>query len=187
MTKLNRVFLTVAILLTCGSLALAADWASVGEELRKMRDRDQAGIKAANGDPSKVEPVFRQNLVRLKEIVKESGWPTQNLVGEEGAQGAWMIVQHADFDPKYQREVLDILKPLSTKGEIHPEQYPLLLDRVAKNAGEPQTYGSQGHCVAPQTWEPYFIKDVENLDIRRSAAQLASFDTYKRQVSKFCH
>ena len=36
------------------------------------------------------------NTDRLRAITAEHGWPGRALVGEEGAEAAWLIAQHAD-------------------------------------------------------------------------------------------
>ena len=34
------------------------------------------------------------NTARLAEIVAEHGWPTRSLVGDDGANAAWLLAQH---------------------------------------------------------------------------------------------
>jgi len=51
--------------------------------------------------------VDAENAGRLGEIVERHGWPTYSLVGKNGANAAWLLVQHADLSPKFQRRCLD--------------------------------------------------------------------------------
>ncbi|MET0105690.1 MAG: DUF6624 domain-containing protein [Sedimenticola sp.] len=42
-----------------------------------------------------MKSVHEENNKRIKEIIKKSGWPLESEVGEDGAEAAWLIVQHA--------------------------------------------------------------------------------------------
>jgi hypothetical protein len=50
-----------------------------------------------------LQAVDAANTARMKRIVAERGWPGRSLVGDDGAQAAWLLVQHADHDPAFQR------------------------------------------------------------------------------------
>ena len=104
-------------------------------------------------------------------------WFTISEFGLEGNQNAWLLVQHADHDPPFQRQVLTILEPLAAKGETNPKKYAYLYDRVASSFAEPkerklQRYGTQGMCSGPGTWEPLPVEDPDKLDERRAAIGL---------------
>ena len=106
-----------------------------------MLERDQSGRTGgpdAEGDAARTE--------RLKEILAEHGWPTYDLVGEDGEDAAWAIAQHSDQDPAFQREALELLRAAVEAGQASPGNLAYLTDRVAVGAGEPQTYGTQVGC-----------------------------------------
>jgi hypothetical protein len=50
------------------------------------------------------------NTDRLRAIIAEQGWPGRALVGDEGAEAAWLIAQHADRQLDFQREALALLE-----------------------------------------------------------------------------
>lgn len=54
------------------------------------------------------------NTKFMRSVVETCGWPTVSTVGEDGAQAAWLITQHADMDPEYQvlasRKMLDAVR-----------------------------------------------------------------------------
>lgn len=43
--------------------------------------------------------VDEANTACLAEIVAAHGWPTRSLVGDDGANAAWLLAQHADGTP----------------------------------------------------------------------------------------
>lgn len=151
-----------------------------------MREADQAAIRTNQATPEKAQQVFRQHLARLKEIIKVTGWPTLQDVGFDGTQSAWLLVQHADFDVDYQREIIAVLKPLAESGRVPKEHYAFLYDRVAMNDKLPQRYGSQGSCKESGDWEAWQIEKPELLDNLRVAMELQPMSEYIQKVSRFC-
>ncbi|GEM_PF-522232 len=145
-------------------------------ELLQMQKEDQtARIKAetAHGDHAlfaEVERIDAKNTARMKEIVKQHGWPGKRLVGTDGATAAWLLVQHADKDPVFQKHCLELMKA-APKGEIRMHDIAYLTDRVLVNEGKKQIYGTQfifknGKPV------PQPIEDEANVDKRRKEAGL---------------
>ena len=52
----------------------------------------------------------QRNTARMKGIVDEHGWPGRSLAGEDGANAAWLLVQHADADPAFQERCLALME-----------------------------------------------------------------------------
>lgn len=125
---------------------------------------------------SGLEAIDRDNTRRMREIVAEHGWPTRSLVGEDGAQAAWLLVQHADLDPDFQLRCLELMRA-TPAGEVAPDHLAYLSDRVAVNAGRPQEYGTQfrfdGERMAPAP-----LREPETVDERRRAMGLCSLALY---------
>ena len=113
------------------------------------------------------------NTDRLREIVDEHGWPGRSLVGEEGAEHAWLVAQHATMQLDFQRRVLERLTAAVAWGEATPRQLAYLTDRVRMLEGKEQIYGTQyirsedGHRM------PYPIEDAAHVDERRADVGLA--------------
>jgi hypothetical protein len=118
-----------------------------------------------------------ENTAELKRLMARWGWFSSARFGIETEQSAWLIVQHADQDPQFQREVLGIIEPLVQRGEVAGKTYAYLYDRVASSFNDPsrarlQRYGTQGHCVSPGVWEPFPVEDPQHLDERRKSLAL---------------
>lgn len=154
--------------------------AALREELLQMGARDQR-IRQATTMVFESEEEFKNwqatdanNQERLKAIVDRYGWPTVSMVGQDGAQAAWLIVQHADNDPDFQRRILSLIEPLTATGEVEPASYAYLYDRTHY----PQRYGTQGACVSRQEWQPFEIEDMAGVDARRRTAGLPPLADY---------
>lgn len=115
----------------------------------------------------------------LKSVLARIGWFDISRHGEEASQAAWLLVQHADHDPAWQRAVLADLKPRVARGDMQGKYYAYLVDRVAVNAGQPQTYGTQGGCKGPGDWRPDPMVDPDALDARRAAVGLEPIEAYR--------
>jgi hypothetical protein len=150
---------------------------------------------AAGVDPD-VQPYVRahvgqcdvdlSNSAWLKDDLKANGWPRISTSGAAADGAAFLIAQHADFDPAFQAQVLDQLSALLPAKETQPQNYALLYDRVAVGAGRLQRYGSQGRCTSPGTWSPWPIEDPANLDARRAAVGLTREATYAATMGELC-
>ena len=112
------------------------------------------------------------NTRRMKEIVEEIGWPSKGVVGEEAAQGAWLLVQHADYDVDFQEGCLKMMKSLP-EDEVSTINIAYLEDRVRCNKGRPQLYGTQ--FKRP-------IEDPEYVDERRVNVGLGSLAEYEKDM-----
>ena len=121
------------------------------------------------------------NTDRLRAIVAEFGWPGRMLVGEQGAEDAWLIAQHADHQLDSQRLFLKALQAAVDAGDAPARHVAYLTDRVAMNEGRPQTYGTQIAEVANGEGVAWPIRDPEQLDERRARIGLPTFAEYVAQ------
>lgn len=110
-----------------------------------------------------------RNRTWLWATVKRRGWFTIDRDGKEADRAAQLIVQHADEDLSFKREMLDVLEPLVANGQSSKNFFPYIHDRWAAAAKAPQRFGLQGECKSPGVWEPFPIEDAEHVDERRWA------------------
>jgi hypothetical protein len=111
--------------------------------------------------------VHVQNATRLKEILPEHGWPVAALVGDDGAEAAWLIVQHAIGDPPFQRQCLRLLQDAAESGGVPLWQAAMLEDRIRMFEGRPQIYGTQLETDSDGSVRPYLLEDPETVEERR--------------------
>jgi hypothetical protein len=125
--------------------------------------------------------VDSDNTLWLGDLLATRGWPGRTLAGEDGAEAAWLLAQHADLAPDLQRAFLDALCDAVAQGEASPAHLAYLEDRVRVHAGQPQLYGTQ-FTVNGGTFEPCPIEDPARLDERRAAAGLEPFADYEVRI-----
>ena len=126
------------------------------------------------------------NAALLEPLLDRYGWFTVSDFGPEADRDAWRVVQHADARPDLQQRVLVLLEGLVEVGETDPAHFAYLADRVAISRGEQQSFGTQGECVAPGTWEPYTILEAETVDERRAQLSLMPLADYVALASEGC-
>jgi hypothetical protein len=127
------------------------------------------------------------NQAWLKAVVARRGWFTISRDGEAADRAARLIVQHADADPVFQREMLGVLEPLAASGETDARLFAFTYDRWAMNAGQPQRYGIMGDCAGPGRWTPRPIEDEGRLEERRTTAGLPPMAQYRTEHASACH
>ena len=127
-----------------------------------------------------ISAIDAENTGRLRTIVKTYGWPTIELVGQKGSGDAWLLVQHADQNPKFQRECLELMRPLVPIGQIDKRNFAYLTDRVLVAEGKKQLYGSQFQQEKDGRWKPKPIEDPDNVDKRRAEMGLEPLAEYAK-------
>jgi len=168
----------------------AAQKPELRDELLSMVEEDQAARRAAGqagfkdaAANERMRAIDVRNTARMKEIIAQVGWPTKTLVGERAAQGAWLLVQHADLDLAFQKECLGLLEKAVAAGEASGRNLAYLTDRVRVAEGKPQYYGTQFHMVEGKL-VPRPIEDEANVDARRAAVGLGTMADYAEQMQR---
>lgn len=176
------------------SFAQARDDSSIAlpalrKELLERLDRDQAirnemikkGVKSLDAAlVGRMTDIDSANTARMKELVKQYGWPGPELVGVDGTEAAFLLVQHAEH--AFQKQILPLVEAAYRNKKLQGQDYALLLDRVLVADGNPQVYGTQPKIF--DQWkgeEPVFepIEDEANVDKRRAEVGLPSMAEYR--------
>jgi hypothetical protein len=152
-------------------------------ELLDLRQSDQDALNGHQLTAEQLRALQEAHTRRLKEIVAEVGWPTLSMVGNDAAQGAWLLVQHADGDPAWQRKALGMMEALVPRNEVRKPDIAYLRDRLDVADHLPQRYGTQGHCVANTKWEPFALAEPEQVEARRRAMDMSTLDAYVAMAS----
>ena len=150
-------------------------------ELMKRMKTDQDARLAEVPNVFQMMLIDWDNTTWMKQVVEKHGWPGRAMVGRNGAQAAFLLVQHADRDPAFQRRCLTLLTQAYEKGEASADQVAYLTDRVLLAEGKPQLYGSQFHTVNGKL-QPRPIENEAEVDQRRAAMGLEPLAVYAEQM-----
>lgn len=193
----------LALIVLVASLATSATDPQLHDELLHRVEIDQAARRAmvdwvkANGGvsavgsnltseqradwkqlTSRIEKIDTDNTKWLKTVLDKHGWPSNSLVSKDGANAAWLLIQHADADTKFQRRCLDLMAKLP-KGEVALQSLAYLTDRVLLAEGKKQLYGTQFAPIDGKL-QPQPIEDEANVDARRAQVGLPPLAEYAR-------
>lgn len=144
----------------------------ISKKLIELKEKDQRDIAIENNpDLRKIE--VNKNTAVLKDVIDSIGWPTISKVGFEASGVAWLVAQHSDYDLDFQKHCLKLMKS-EPEDEIRKQNIAYLIDRVRKNEGKPQLYGTQ----FMDSWILWEVEDPDKLDERRLSMGLSSMDEY---------
>lgn len=124
---------------------------SLRNELISMSNEDQQVLKevAESGELGKheyhpkIKAVHERNNKRIKSIIATYGWPGSDLVGKDGSEAAWLLVQHAVLDTEFMESCLPLLRGAVKNKNAAGKHLAFLTDRVLIMSGQPQIYGTQ--------------------------------------------
>jgi len=119
------------------------------------------------------------NLILAKEIILKYGFPGYNLVGTEGSNEFWSIVQHCDDDLAFQKKVLLLMDKEVKRKNASASNNAMLRDRILVSEGKKQIYGTQvRYNVKLKKSQPFPIEDPANVDVRRKKVGLSTLKEY---------
>lgn len=134
---------------------------------------------------ARMKEIDTANEERITAIVRQYGWPSSQLVGRDGAEAAFLLVQHAGLT--LQKKVLPLVEKAYRSGDLSGQSYALLCDRVLVREGKPQVYGTQAKRI--EEWkgrEPVAepIADEANVDKRRAKLGLPPLSEYLQMMKQ---
>ncbi len=143
------------------------------EELKtQMRELTEKGMK-----------IDKENTTWMKGVIEKHGWPGISLVGVDGAQAAFLLVQHADNDPPFQQKCLGLLEAAVKSKEASGTHLAYLTDRVRLKEGKKQVYGTQT-TIKDDKVELQPVEEPDQLDQRRKGVGLPPIAEYLRQIEQ---
>lgn len=126
--------------------------------------------------------IDEENTAWLKEQVEKTGWLGKSLVGQDGAHSAWLLLQHADQDPAFQKKCLKLMQA-APAGEVAATDIAYLTDRIMLKESNQQLYGTQVESKNGK-WIPRKLKDPEHVDMLRKEMGLPPMAEYLKVVEQ---
>jgi hypothetical protein len=171
------VFLCLAILAQTVKAEVIEEYK---RELIVLGELDQ-DVRTENTNLDDAERIDKENLLKLKRLIKEYGFPTLSKVGRDGHVAAFLIAQHAVHDKEFMTYFRnEIKKRLGTK-EVIDKLYAYLLDRTNQISGFKQVYGTQGKCIDGK-WIVTPVDRPSELSALRTKIGLLSVEQFSKEV-----
>ena len=151
------------------------------ERLQVMSDADQNARRMLDSELNNdsvwrvIHAVDSANLIELKQLINERGFPTLSNVGYKCCDLASLIAQHQP--PEFLHWYLEQAKAAADTGDFDLSWIAYMTDRDLVYHGKPQLYGTQLHdqdgitALSP-------IEDIEHLAERRKRANLEPIEKY---------
>ncbi len=144
-----------------------------------LREIYQRGLEPDTAFAARLNAVDAANTAWLKQIIATMGWPGRTLVGADGTHAAFVLLQHATGDPQFMASSVPLLEAAVARGDVRADEYALLFDRVAVEAGRPQRFGTQAQRVGGRMVF-HRIDDSAHVDDRRAKMGLMPLMQYVR-------
>ena len=142
-------------------------------EQEPIRLRDSIGrILGIESDEAQAfNEIYKKNHVineeKIKKFIDSYGWPSKELVGEEGHIIICNVIQHSS--PEVRVAYLPIMKKAVTEKGLSGWLLARAEDRIATDQGKLQIYGGQvKYYPETKTFNVWPIVDPENVDKRRA-------------------
>jgi hypothetical protein len=113
----------------------------------------------------------RRQLLAMRALLEEHGWPEDGVAGADGPEAAWLVAQHAIGEPHFQRRCRTLLDLASAEGRVPRWQLAYLDDRVRVFEGKPQRFGTQID-LRPDGPQPHALEDPAQVDAWRQEVGL---------------
>lgn len=138
----------------------------------KLIKRGQLG----KGYNKEMAQIHNYNATILNEIIDEIGYPTEQNVGKEANDAAWLIIQHAIGQPNFMKKCARLLVVAERKHKISSKKLAYLTDRIAVFENKPQRYGTQFDWDQNGELNPNRFDDLEKVNKRRKSIGLNSIE-----------
>jgi len=162
--------------------------ASLQKNLEAMVKTDQ--VAASRWEPkwaSFKDSVFTLNKRKAEKMFSQYGFPGFAQIGEQGSRNFWLIVQHCDKFPEFQKKVLLAMDKEVKGNNADPNNYAYLFDRVQVNAGQKQKFGTQVDYDVEKTgraFPKFGLIDSAQIDVFRAEYKLSPLKEYMNNMSE---
>src|SRR3989440_8759198 len=161
----------------------------LSDELIKLAAGQQHRLQDNVADNKSGEAILKtirtsreQNSNELCTIVKQYGWPTRDLVGDDGARSAFFLLRNTSTS-ELQTDLLPVIIAAVKKGEITRGAFATYIDRLRLSAGLKQIFGTQA-TILNGFLVLFPITDETHVDARRKQYDLPPLREYLRGLEK---
>ena len=107
------------------------------------------------------------NERKIREILDSQGWPSRDIIGEEGNLTICNVLQHSEVEIR--KKYLPIMRKAVKEKELAPRLLARAEDRLATDRGDLQIYGGQmKYYPETKNFNVWPVYDPVNIDKRRA-------------------
>jgi len=181
------LFLFATLLISCASKLTDDKKITLKNELEEIVKIDQIAASRWEDKWLKYkDSVFTSNKIKVEKMFNDYGFLGFDQVGVDASNNFWLIVQHSDKFPEFQKRVLKEMDKHVQKKNANPNNYAYLFDRVQVNAGLKQKFGTQISYDVENTgraFPKFGLIDSANVDIERKKYNLNPLKEYLNQMT----
>ena len=152
MKTLLQIIVISTVFTSCAAKITESKKLELEKELKEMVVMDQIAAYIPQGKYKSYttdqwekfkDSVFSKDKVKVEAIFNKYGFLGFDKVGKDGSKDFWLLVQHLDKYPEFQKKILKAMDKEVVKRNANPSDFAYLSDRVHVNAGEKQLFGTQ--------------------------------------------
>jgi len=107
------------------------------------------------------------NERKIREILDSQGWPSRDIIGEQGNLTICNVLQHSEVEIR--KKYLPIMRKAVKEKELAPRLLARAEDRLATDRGDLQIYGGQmKYYPETKSFNVWPVYDPVNIDKRRA-------------------
>ena len=136
------------------------------------------------GYPQQIRELHLRQANELERIIDTHGWPGISLVGKEGAEAAWLILQHSISRPDFMKKCFPLFDSAVQNNEASIKHLSCLADGIRYFSRQPQIYGNYFDWNEKGQFCPWVIEDPENVNERRQQAGLNTLEERIKEMEE---
>lgn len=148
-------------------------------ELGKGKDKDSPEMKAILDSMSIVDS---KNFAVVNELIKKHGFLGNNLKTFKSRAAMFAVIQHASTEEK--ERLLPVFHHALRNGELQPQLFAYIEDRMLVNKENVQKYGTQYRIQDGEVVIYPPLIDSTMVDIYRKSVGLEPLEKYIDQINK---
>jgi len=136
------------------------------------------------GYPQQIRELHLHQANELERIIETHGWPGISLVGMEGAEAVWLILQHSISRPDFMKKCVPLFESAVQDNEASVKHLSCLADGIRYFSRQPQIYGNYFDWNEKGQFCPWVIEDPENVNERRQQAGLNTLEERIKEMEE---
>jgi len=181
------ILLATTFLTSCSKKITENKKVYLKKELEEMRKTDQIAANHWEKEWAKYkDSIFTTHKIIAEKMIIDYGFLGFDKVDKDGSYNFWLIVQHSDKFPEFQKKVLKEMDKEVKKKNANPNNYAYLYDRVQVNAGHKKLFGTQLNYDVENTekaFPKFGLIDSTNVDKIRKEYNLEPLKDYLIEVT----